>query len=56
MSSLAEEHVAEFARYFVSQTTNEDLVAGDVGYVPATEETQEEQMATLESAIEDAQG
>ena len=56
ISSLGEEHVAEFARYFVSQTTNEDLVAGDVGYVPATEETQEEQMATLEDAIEQAQG
>ena len=56
LSSLGEEHVAEFARYFVSQTTNEDLVAGDVGYVPATEETQEEQMAILEDAIERAQG
>jgi len=56
MSSLGEEHVAEFARYFVSQTTNEDLVAGDVGYVPATEETQESQMQKLEDAIEEAQG
>jgi len=27
-----------------------------VGYVPATEETQEEQMALLEDAIERAQG
>ncbi|PSQ55355.1 phosphate ABC transporter substrate-binding protein [Halobacteriales archaeon SW_8_68_21] len=56
MSSLGEEHVAEFARYFVSQTTNEDLVAGDVGYVPATEETQESQMQKLEDAIEETQG
>jgi phosphate transport system substrate-binding protein len=56
MASLAKDHVAEFARYFVEQTTNEDLVAGDVGYVPATEETQEEQMAKLEDAIEQAQG
>ena len=56
IESLGKEHVAEFARYFVSQTTNEELVAGDVGYVPATEETQEEQMATLEDAIEQAQG
>ena len=55
MSSLAEEHVAEFARYFVEQTTNEELVAGDVGYVPATEETQAEQMQILEDAIEEAQ-
>ncbi|PAU85142.1 phosphate ABC transporter substrate-binding protein [Halorubrum salipaludis] len=56
IESLGEEHVAEFARYFVEQTTNEDLVAGDVGYVPATEETQEEQMGILEDAIEQAQG
>jgi phosphate transport system substrate-binding protein len=56
VSSLGEEHVAAFARYFVEQTTNEDLVAGDVGYVPATEATQEEQMSTLEDAIEQAQG
>ena len=56
IEALGEEHVAEFARYFVSQTTNEDLVAGDVGYVPATEDTQEEQMQTLEDAIEQAQG
>ncbi|PHQ47207.1 phosphate ABC transporter substrate-binding protein, partial [Halorubrum sp. C3] len=56
IESLGEEHIAEFARYFVEQTTNEDLVAGDVGYVPATEETQEEQMQKLEDAIEQAQG
>jgi phosphate transport system substrate-binding protein len=56
MASLAEEHVAEFARFFVEQTTNEDLVAGDVGYVPLGEEQQEEQMNKLEAAIEEAQG
>ncbi|OYR54273.1 phosphate ABC transporter substrate-binding protein, partial [Halorubrum sp. E3] len=56
IESLGNDHVAEFARYFVTQTTNEDLIAGDVGYVPATEETQEEQMETLEDAIEQAQG
>ncbi|KDS90940.1 phosphate ABC transporter substrate-binding protein [Halorubrum saccharovorum] len=55
IESLGSEHVAEFARYFVEQTANEDLVAGDVGYVPATEETQEEQMEILEDAIERAQ-
>jgi len=56
ISSLGEEHIAEFARYFVSQTTNEEIVANEVGYVPATEETQEEQMSTLEDAISQAQG
>jgi phosphate transport system substrate-binding protein len=56
MSSLAEEHIAEFARYFVEQTTNEEIVANDVGYVPATEETQEAQLSKLEDAIAEAQG
>ncbi len=56
MDSLAEEHIAEFSRYFLEQTTNQELVAGDVGYVPSTEETKEAQMEKLESAIEEAQG
>lgn len=52
-SALAEEHVAEFARFFVEQTTNEDLVAGEVGYVPSTEDTKAEQMDRLEDAIDE---
>jgi len=56
MSSLAEDHIAEFARYFVEQTTNEDLVAGDVGYVPLSDDQQQEQSDKLENAIEEAQG
>jgi phosphate transport system substrate-binding protein len=56
IESLGEEHIAAFARYFVEQTTNEELVANQVGYVPATEETQEEQMQKLEDAIAQAQG
>jgi organic radical activating enzyme len=54
--SLAEEHIAEFARFFVEQSGNEALVADSVGYVPLTDEQVEEQMDTLEAAIEDAQG
>jgi phosphate transport system substrate-binding protein len=54
MSSLAKDHVAEFARFFVEQTTNEEIVAERVGYVPATEETKEQQMQKLEDAIEQA--
>ena len=54
VSSLGQEHVAEFARYFLEQTTNEDLVANQVGYVPSTEETKEAQLEKLESAIEEA--
>lgn len=53
--SLAEEHIAEFARYFLEQSTNEDLVAGDVGYVPNSEETKEDQLELLNEAITSAQ-
>ncbi|PSP79067.1 phosphate ABC transporter substrate-binding protein [Halobacteriales archaeon QS_1_68_20] len=54
--SLGEEHVAEFARYVVEQTTNEDLVAGDVGYVPLTDDLQSQMQSRLEDAIDQAQG
>ena len=54
MSSLAEDHIADFARFVVEQATNESLVAEDVGYVPLTDEQQQEQMNTLENAIEEA--
>lgn len=53
-SSLAEDHVAEFAKFFIENTTNEEVVANEVGYVPLGEDQQAEQMDTLESAIEDA--
>ncbi|NUB89750.1 PstS family phosphate ABC transporter substrate-binding protein [Haloterrigena sp. SYSU A558-1] len=46
-----EDHVADFARFFVEQTTNESLVADDVGYVPLTEDQQSEQMDTLVEVI-----
>ncbi len=55
-ASLAEDHVAEFARTVVEETTNESLVAEDIGYVPLGEEQQQAQKDTLEAAIEDAQG
>jgi len=54
VSALSEDHIAEFARFFVENTTNQDLVAGDVGYVPLTDDQQAEQMSTLEDAIERA--
>jgi phosphate transport system substrate-binding protein len=53
-SALAEEHVAEFARFFVENTTNQEVVANEVGYVPLSDEEMQAQMDTLESAIEDA--
>ncbi|CQH49563.1 ABC-type transport system periplasmic substrate-binding protein (probable substrate phosphate) [Halobacterium hubeiense] len=54
-SSLAEEHVAEFARFWLENSTSEQLVAEEVGYVPLDEETQQEQLDVLETAIEEAQ-
>ncbi|WP_435062610.1 PstS family phosphate ABC transporter substrate-binding protein [Halobaculum sp. EA56] len=53
-SSLAEDHVAAFARYFVENTTNREVVANDVGYVPLSEDEKAEQMEKLEAAIEEA--
>lgn len=52
--SLAEDHVAEFARYWIDRMTDADLVADRVGYVPLTEEEQSAQLDTLESAIDSA--
>lgn len=55
LSALAEEHVAEFARFWIENSTNEDIIADEIGYVPLDEETKEEQMETLEAAITEAQ-
>jgi phosphate transport system substrate-binding protein len=54
MESLTEEHVAEFARFWVENTTNQEVVADEVGYVPLDDEQQQAQMDALESAIEEA--
>lgn len=53
---LAKDHVAEFGRFFVKQSTNRELVAKQVGYVPNTEETMEKELDKLEGAIEEARG
>ena len=54
--SLAEEHVAEFARYWIENATSQEIVADEVGYVPLSDEDQSEAMDRLETAIENAQG
>jgi phosphate transport system substrate-binding protein len=54
-SSLTEEQVAEFARFWMENTTNEDVVANEVGYVPLDSDQQQAQLDTLETAIEEAQ-
>jgi len=53
-SSLTEDHVAEFARFWLEHATNEKIVAENVGYVPLSEEDKQEQLDTLETAIEEA--
>lgn len=52
--ALAQEHVAEFARYYVEQSGNQKLVADEVGYVPNTQAQVDEQLQALETAIENA--
>ncbi|WP_411967630.1 PstS family phosphate ABC transporter substrate-binding protein [Haloferax sp. YSSS75] len=52
--SLAEEHVAEFARYWMENSTSKEIVADEVGYVPLGDDEQSEMLDKLESAIEDA--
>ncbi|MFB6135027.1 MAG: phosphate ABC transporter substrate-binding protein PstS family protein [Halanaeroarchaeum sp.] len=52
--SLSEKHIAEFARYWLNEMTNADLVAKKVGYVPLTESEQSAQLETLEAAIKKA--
>jgi len=55
-SSLAEEHVAEFARFWLENATSQSIVADEVGYVPLNDEDQQATMDALESAIENASG
>jgi phosphate transport system substrate-binding protein len=55
-SSLAEEHVAEFARFWMENSTSKEIVADNVGYVPNGEDEKAEMMDRLETAIEEAQG
>lgn len=54
--SLTEDHVAEFARFFVEQTANQDLVADNVGYVPLSEEKMQSQLDELNAVLEDVSG
>ncbi|MBS3760121.1 MAG: PstS family phosphate ABC transporter substrate-binding protein [Halodesulfurarchaeum sp.] len=51
--ALAEEHVAEFARFYIEQSGNQELVADRVGYVPNTEAAVQSQLETLEAALEE---
>jgi phosphate transport system substrate-binding protein len=52
--SLAEEHIAEFARFYVRQSANEELIS-DIGYVPKTDEAMQEELDALNEVISEAQ-
>jgi phosphate transport system substrate-binding protein len=54
--ALAEEHVAEFARFWLENSTSEEIIANEVGYVPLSDDAQSEAVERLETAIENAQG
>jgi phosphate transport system substrate-binding protein len=54
MSALAEDHVAEFARYWMANSDNREIVANEVGYVPLDDEQKSEMQDRLEAAIEEA--
>ncbi|PNW65468.1 UNVERIFIED_CONTAM: phosphate ABC transporter substrate-binding protein [Euhalothece sp. KZN 001] len=51
VDALAKPQVREFARFFVDNTDNTEIVADDVGYVPLDAETKEEMVFKLEGAI-----
>jgi len=53
-AALAEDHIAEFARFWLENATSEEIVAEEVGYVPLNDSDQSEQLETLESAIDEA--
>ncbi|WP_231185344.1 PstS family phosphate ABC transporter substrate-binding protein [Haladaptatus sp. DYF46] len=55
-SALSEDHVAEFAKFWIENATSKEIVADSVGYVPLDESEKKEQMNTLETAIEKVNG
>lgn len=54
--SLAEPQVATFARYFLKQSTNEELVVDRVGYVPNTKKEMKQELTALNDVISNVKG
>jgi phosphate transport system substrate-binding protein len=52
--AMTDEHTAEFARFFVEQSANRELIAESVGYVPNTEEQMQTELDELETFIEES--
>jgi len=53
-SALTEDQIAEFARFWLENSTSQEIVANEVGYVPLSDSDQSEQMDALETAIDEA--
>ncbi|RRJ32541.1 PstS family phosphate ABC transporter substrate-binding protein [Halocatena pleomorpha] len=54
-AALKKPQVASFARFFVEQSTNEQIVTEQVGYVPNTDKEMNQQLTKLDKAIESVQ-
>jgi phosphate transport system substrate-binding protein len=52
---LSETHIAEFCRFFIEQTVNQEIVANQVGYVPNGEEEKNKELEELNAVIEEMQ-
>jgi phosphate transport system substrate-binding protein len=52
-ASLGEDHVAEFARYWIENSSSREIVADEVGYVPLTDDQVNTQLEALNAAVEE---
>lgn len=55
-SALRQDHVASFARYALQRSTDESLVAEEVGYVPNSPESMGVQLHDLNAVIREVRG
>ena len=53
-SALSRPEVAEFAKFWLENSTSKEIVAKEVGYVPNSEKEKEEAMNALQQAIDKA--
>ena len=52
--AVTERHVAEFARFYVKQSADRELIAESIGYVPNTDERMRDQLDQLNRFIQQA--
>ena len=55
-SELADERVAEFAKFWLENATSQEIVAQEVGYIPLDDSQKQQAMNTLQQAIDEARG